>query len=121
MTRKTGHLKVVSTKLEPGNKPPRPLGKAGKALWDRVTGEYDVSDAGGVEMLWQACTAADRAQELSDIIARDGAVVQARGVSREHPALRAELAARSFIVRTISRLGLNFEPLRSGVGRPGVW
>ena len=37
---------------------------------------------------------------------------------REHPLLKHEVAARAFTVRTIEKLGLNFEPVKS-VGRPG--
>jgi hypothetical protein len=37
-----------------------------------------------------------------------------------HPALKEQLAHRSFIVRTLRALGLNLEPVRS-VGRPTAW
>jgi hypothetical protein len=30
-----------------------------------------------------------------------------------------ELANRAFVVRTLARLGLNFEPVKPSVGRPG--
>ena len=36
---------------------------------------------------------------------------------RDHPALKHELANRSFVSKTLVRLGLNVEPVR-GVGRP---
>ena len=36
-------------------KPSRPLGKHGSALWQAVTTEYGIEDAGGVEMLTLAC------------------------------------------------------------------
>jgi hypothetical protein len=39
---------------------------------------------------------------------------------REHPALKHELSNRAFVVRTLSRLGLDVEPLRPSVGRPGL-
>ena len=35
----------------------RPLGKHGSALWQAVTTEYGIEDAGGVEMLTLACQA----------------------------------------------------------------
>jgi hypothetical protein len=41
-----------------------------------------------------------------------------KGVVRDHPALKHEIANRSFVVRTLTRLGLNVEPVR-GPGRPG--
>jgi hypothetical protein len=34
------------------------------------------------------------------------------------PAIKTELEARSFVVRTLARLGLNFEPVKASVGRP---
>jgi hypothetical protein len=55
-----------------GTLPPRKLGAAGRALWDAVTGEYQIVDAGGVEILAQACLAADRVQELAERISADG-------------------------------------------------
>jgi hypothetical protein len=61
---------------------------------------------------------ADRAEELRAAIDRDGAVVQTRTGPKDHPALKHELAARAFVCRTITRLGLDIEPLKR-VGRPG--
>ncbi len=99
---------------------PADLGPHGAALWTRVTGEYDVSDAGGVAMLEQACHAADRAENCRVAIDRDGEMIAHERGAREHPLLKAEMAARAFVVRTIQRLGLSFEPVRSGPGRPGI-
>jgi Phage terminase, small subunit len=82
--------------------------------------EYDIQDAGGIEMLAQACQALDRAESLREEIDRDGEVIRVRGTIKDHPALRHELACRSFVVRTLSRLGLNFEPVRPSAGRPGL-
>ena len=101
--------------------PPRHLGQHGRALWDRIQAEYAVTDSGGVEMLAQACEALDCAASLYEQIDRDGAVLRIRGVPREHPALKAALAHRSFVVRTLQRLGLNYEPVRSKAGRPTFW
>jgi hypothetical protein len=109
------------TLVDPGTtgpQPSRPLGEHGRALWKRVTTEYDFSDAAGSEMLLQLCAALDRAEALSSCIADEGEIVRtARGV-KVHPGIKEELAARSFVVRTLQKLGLNFEPLRAGPGRP---
>jgi hypothetical protein len=113
-------LEVVSgaaMPAEPALTPPR-LGADGMKLWRRVTAEYDLSDAGGFEMLKQACEAADDLARYSEIIARDGPTVQTAAGVKEHPLVKHKAIARAFIVRTLSRLGLNFEPLRSSVGRP---
>jgi hypothetical protein len=98
-------------------KPSRPLGKHGQALWLSITSEYGIEDSGGVEMLTLACQALDRAEELGAAIKRDGCVTRTKGIIREHPAIKAELANRSFVVRTLQRLGLDMEALKS-VGRP---
>jgi hypothetical protein len=104
-------------------KPSRPLGKNGQALWQSIVTEYGIEDAGGVEMLTLACQALDRAEELATAIKEDGAVIRTRGIVKEHPGIKAELANRSFVVRTLQRLGLDVEALKS-VGRPpasGGW
>lgn len=98
--------------------PPRTLGQHGRSLWDRVQAEYCCEDSGGLELLLLSCEAVDRVWALRQEIERDGAVIRLRnGGIKEHPALRAEIAAMSFISRTLARLGLNFEPVRP-IGRP---
>jgi hypothetical protein len=109
------------TLVEPaatGVEPPRPLGSQGRGLWNRVQAEYDVSDPAGIEFLTLAAESLDRAQALSEAIERDGMVVRTPSGLRSHPALREELANRAFVTRTLQRLGLNYEPLRMGPGRP---
>jgi hypothetical protein len=103
-----------------GIEPPYALGQHGRSLWDRVQSEYDVTDAGGIEMLAQACAGADIATKLQEEIERDGAVIRVRGSVRAHPAVKDLIATRAFIVRTLIKLGLNFEPTRSSAGRPGA-
>jgi hypothetical protein len=104
-----------------GIQPPRPLGEYGRALWDRVTSEYDIADSAGVETLCAGCQALDRAETLRAEIEHDGPVLKARGLIKDHPALKHELANRAFVIKALQRLGLNFEPLRPSAGRPGKW
>ena len=101
-----------------GTPPPRKLGAAGQALWDAVTSEYEIRDAGGVEILAQAAQASDRVEALAEQISVDGPIVHTRSGPKAHPALRDELHGRAFIVRCIERLGLNFEAIRPSGGRP---
>jgi hypothetical protein len=111
-----------STRSNPAataSQPPRTLGDPGLSLWNRITSEYQIEDCGGLEMLAQACQALDRAETLRSEIERDGEVLRLQGTVRDHPALKHELANRAFVVRTLVRLGLNFEPVRPSVGRPG--
>ena len=95
---------------------PCTLGAPGLSLWNLVMSEYRIEDCGGLEILTQAC---DRAEGLRGEIERDGEVLRLGDTIKDHPALKHELANRAFIVRTLVRLGLNFEPVRAAVGRPG--
>ncbi len=98
--------------------PTRPLGDHGQRLWNQVVSEYDVTDVAGIELLTQACQGVDRAEALAAHIAADGEIVRTRTGIKAHPAIREELACRGFVVRTLQKLGLNYEPVRSGPGRP---
>jgi hypothetical protein len=121
--KKTGKppLRIVANLDASGPNPPRPsrrLGEHGAKLWGRVLAEYDVSDAAGVEMLTQCCQACDRAEALAACVESDGEIVRTPQGIKTHPAIREELSCRGFIVRTLQKLGLNFEPVRAGPGRP---
>jgi hypothetical protein len=101
---------------------PRPLGKHGRALWCSIMDEYEITDAGGIELLCLACQALDRAESCREQIDKMGecGIVDGRAV-REHPLLKTELANRSFVSKCLERLGLNAEPGKA-VGRPaGSW
>ena len=66
----------------------------------------------------QCCQAVDLAEALSARIAEDGEIIRTMNGIKAHPAIKDGLAARSFVVRTLQKLGLNFEPLRTAPGRP---
>ena len=106
-------------KLAKAGGPPRKLGKHGMELLRSINNEFAVEDAGGVEMLLLACEALDRAQSCAKQIAEYGELLKTKTGFRENPLLKTELANRAFITRTLSRLGLEFEPIKS-VGRPAV-
>jgi hypothetical protein len=98
--------------------PPRRLGKPGRELWELVHGQYQIVDAGGLEMLAQACEATDMLSLLTAQVEQDGPVIKVKGAGlRDHPALRHIIAHRAFVVRTLARLGLDVEAVRP-VGRP---
>jgi hypothetical protein len=108
------------TLIEPdatGSKPPRPLGTHGLQLWRSVMAEYRIEDRGGIEMLAQACAALDRAEGLAERIAKDGSVIYSKAGPKSHQAVKDEIAARAFVVRTLARLGLSVEAVKP-VGRP---
>ena len=97
--------------------PPRKLGRHGLDLWRTIMADYRIEDRGGVELLVQACGAVDRVEALAERINADGEVIVVRGVPKPHPALAQELAARSFVCRTLERLGLNLESIKP-IGPP---
>jgi hypothetical protein len=97
--------------------PPRPLGPAGTSMWSCISSEYSVDDEAARQLLWLACDCEDRRSQLALAIARDGAVVTGRYGPRSHPAIREESSCRSFIAKTLERLGLNVESIKSP-GRP---
>ena len=76
------------------------------------TSEHSFDDTPGVRL---RCLY--RAEDCAVQVAADGPVLRTKAGIKEHPALRCELASRSFCVRTLARLGLDFEPLKA-MGRP---
>jgi hypothetical protein len=114
-------LTVVGDAAPPA-KPPRTLGQHGGDLWRSIMSEYVIDDSGGREMLCQACQALDRAETCREAINKDGELIKSKTLGiREHPLLKHELAARSFVVRTLQRLGLDVEAVKP-MGRPaGMW
>jgi hypothetical protein len=84
-----------------------------------VQAAYRIDDRGGIEILAQICASQDRVEALAVRISEDGEVIHTRNGPRAHPALRDELGLRSFIVRSLERLGLNIETVKP-IGRPSA-
>lgn len=101
-----------------GPVPPATLQQAGIDLWTRIHRSYHITDAAELELLAQACGAADRVAELGEKIRAEGVTVMSRsGVMKPNPHLSYELAGRQFISKTLRQLGLVDTPRRP-VGRP---
>jgi hypothetical protein len=112
-------LAVVGKSPEPTHpQPPSKLGATGLALWRGVVTNYAFDDPGSIEILHQACQAADRAEACRRIIDEDGEALRTRTGPKAHPLLRDELNNRTFVVRSLARLGLDLEPIRTVTGRP---
>lgn len=112
-------LRVIEGSSAPDTPPiPAGLEQHGAELWVAIHTEYEINDIGGRAMLQQACAALDMAFRCRRRIDAKGEILAGRTV-REHPLLKIELQCRAFVVRTLARLGLAFEALRSGPGRPG--
>jgi hypothetical protein len=111
-------LKIVSSSPTTGQQPPRKLGQHGLNLWRTVTSEYNITDAGGIEILMQVCRATDRVEALATQIDEEGETITVKGVPKSHPLLRDEIQIRAFICRGLQKLGLNVEAIKP-IGRPG--
>lgn len=107
----------VVTPAPSGIKPSRKVGPHGTDLWRSIMSEYEIADSGGLELLTAACQALDRAEACRDQIDADGEILNTKSGPKEHPLLKTELANRSFVVRTLQRLGLDVEAIKP-VGRP---
>ena len=119
LAKKPPTLTVINSASKPNPlAPPLGLGEAGAKLWHAIHADYVIDDAGGLAMLHQICAAADRVAEYAVTIARDGPTIRTKAGLKDHPLLRHELAAQSFIVRSLHRLGLDIEPARHVIGRP---
>jgi len=97
--------------------PPRPLGPSGTALWGAIQREYGIADRGGIELLAQACGAVDLIEALGEAIAQDGPVIRSRAGPKSHPAIKDQISARAFVVRTLEKLGVTTEVVKTP-GRP---
>jgi hypothetical protein len=64
-----------------------------QALWNRVQSEFHITDAGGIELLVQACLTMDRLEQLEGRIAADGVTLTTPQGMRSHPLLKEEFAA----------------------------
>jgi hypothetical protein len=98
--------------------PPDGLGEAGARLWNNLHHDFEITDASGLAMLHQICCTVDKVAEYSAAIERDGAVLRTKTGLRDHPLIRHVLTGRSFIVRSLHKLGLDIIAPRSEVGRP---
>ena len=81
--------------------------------------EFAIGDAGGVELLAQACGAFDRAEALRARFDADGEIIDSPSGPNAHPGLKDELGKWAFVTRCVARLGLDVEPVQR-VGRPGL-
>src|SRR6516162_3841357 len=94
-------LKIVGKPAPSGLQPPRSLGQAGRSLWDRITKDYELTDAGGMELLTLACQCLDRAEALRAQIDHDGEIQYVKNVPKAHPAIRDEINCRKFIAASL--------------------
>jgi hypothetical protein len=93
----------------------------GSKLWGAIMAEYVIDDCASLEVLKQCCFAADMAARCRKQLDESGLILHGKAGARENPMIRHELNYRSFITRSLQRLGLLSEPLRPGPGRPPTY
>jgi hypothetical protein len=119
-------LSIVTDAIS-STSPPGHLDAPGRRLWDAIQREYEIRDAAGLQLLFEACAEIDNIAALSEAVRRDGRTVYTRtGMPKDHPSLKSQLAARAFVVRTLERLGVTTEAvqppgLRRDAGRGSGW
>jgi phage terminase small subunit len=101
--------------------PPKSLGTAGRALWRSLLTDYEIDDAGGLELLERCCLAADRADEARAAVARTGGavIVDADGRPSRNPGVVIERDATMTLLSCLKLLGLHQIPQGAG-RRPGT-
>jgi P27 family predicted phage terminase small subunit len=99
--------------------PPGHLSAEAKKIWKKLTEEYDISDAGGKEILRAGLEAFDRAQTARASIDKTGLMIKDRfGAVKPHPLISCERDARAAYLQALKQLQLDVEPLKNGPGRP---
>jgi len=117
MARKATSLRIVSAPKLP--EPPIHLGEDGRELWTSIQRSYEIRDPGGLQLLRQAAEAADRIASVRQQIDAQGEMLVIKGVPRVNPLCSVERDQRAALVRCLSGLHLDLEPLRDRGGRPG--
>lgn len=95
--------------------PPAALGKAGVALWQRLTADLDFA-AWEVVVLEHACRLADAAELLEDHLAANGITTKgSTGQTRLDPALAELRQTRLSVARLLGQLDIPSDP---ATGKP---
>jgi P27 family predicted phage terminase small subunit len=99
-------------------KPPIGLGKAGRALWTRITGDVRVGwdlDERDLMLLEGACAAHDRVAELEAVARREGVTGKgSRGQGVVHPAIGEARLQRALSAQLLGRVELTAPAARTG-------
>jgi hypothetical protein len=98
--------------------PPDHLKKDGITLFEQISREYSIDDAGGIALLTTAAECLDRMREAQAEIDQHGVLLSDRyGNQKLNPACSLEKDARNGFLAAIKSLNLDLEPLKSP-GRP---
>jgi len=95
--------------------PPRPLQEHGLAFWNRIIGEFEITNPGDLEQILLASETVDTLTSIAVRLAEDGLTLDN---GKGNPLLRDQLGGRAFVARVVQRIQANSKPKRR-VGRPG--
>jgi hypothetical protein len=100
---------------KPLPKPPKELGRSGRALWNQLQSEYHIHDSGGLASLLVVCRSEDSIQQMLQTVRTEGNAIRDRfGISQAHPLLSA--IGRAEATRRQALRSLNLEvPSAKGV------
>lgn len=96
--------------------PPSNLGEAGATLWATMIDAC--RDDATIETLRQICHSADSAAHYAQIIDSEGATIESKHGTKDHPLCKHLTAQRALIVRGLSRIKAASDATHR-VGRPG--
>ena len=86
------------------------LSPEARAVWARLSAEYELSDAGAVEVLTAGLAAFDTMRQAEALLGKDGIVVLDRyGTPKAHPAADIAHRARQQWLAALRMLGLHSE------------
>jgi P27 family predicted phage terminase small subunit len=106
---------MKNTRVPP---PPRGLSASSAGWWRKIVAEFELSDA-SLLVLQAALESRDRMLAAQATVNAEGATFRDRFQQpRMHPAVLVERDSRAAMVRNLTALGLDLEPLRDGPGRP---
>lgn len=95
------------------------LSDEAKSIWGELLGQYEITDAAGLQILRVALESFDRAQKARVAIDAEGMTSTDRfGQTKVHPLAVVERDSRAGFLAGLKALNLDLEPLRDGPGRP---
>ena len=97
---------------KPRPRAPDGLKARGRAYWDHVLGEYELSES-EVQILREVCRSLDLVEELARVVRRDGAVVGSDSRLRTHPAVAELRQQRLALHRLLAALNLPTDSIES--------
>jgi hypothetical protein len=98
---------------QPLPKPPKTLGRAGRALWNAMQESYRITDPAGLLLLETVCRSEDTAQQMREQVGTSFLIE-----GKPNPLLSAIRDVESTKRNALKQLNLDLEPLHDHPGRP---